>query len=169
MVAFCVAKASFLKVKDRNKINQARYLMKTGQQCNETIAVYIPDQLCLSTSLILHELLLPLVQTIDTLLAVVYQQLVEPDHGLLLHLPLDAAGPLPPHDPDGVPGLHVIIIYQITRAHDARPATPLGAMNAHGLQNIQYKSSKIFQNFQIPRRLSWHNHIFLETFVFLLW
>ena len=114
--------------------------MKTGQQCNETIAVYIPDQFCLSTSLILHELLLPLVQTIDTLLAVVYQQLVEPDHGLLLHLPLHAAGPLPPHDPDGIPGLHVVVVDEITRAHDARAAAPLRAVHANGLENILYKT-----------------------------
>ena len=139
MVAFCVAKASFLKVKDKNKINQPSYLMKTGQQCNEAMpgrGVHIPDHLRLSAPLILHELLLSLVQAVDALLAVVYQQLVEPDHGLLLHLPLHAAGSLPPHDPDRVPRLHVVVVDEITRAHDARAAAPLRAVHANGLKNI---------------------------------
>ena len=93
-----------------------------------------PDQFCLSLPLHLHQLFVPLLQPVDAVLPVVSEELVEPDHSLLLHLPLHTARPLPPHDPDGVPGLHVVVVDEVAGAHHASPASALCTVNSNSLQ-----------------------------------
>ena len=114
-----------------------------------------PDERGLGAALALHELLVSLVEAVDALLAVVHQQGVEPHHGLLLHLPLDAAGALPAHDPDGVPGLHVVVVDEVAGAHDAGAAPPLRAVHTNSLQHRD----------MIRLTLAWGNNMFVDNFI----
>ena len=58
---------------------------------------------------------------------------ISPDNGLLLDLPLHAARSLPPHDPDGVPGLHVVVVDEVAGAHHPRTTPTLGAVHCYCL------------------------------------
>ena len=49
------------------------------------------------------------------------------------YLSLDRSRPLSPHDPDGVPRLHVVVVDEVAGAHHTGPAATLGTVNTNSL------------------------------------
>ena len=68
---------------------------------------------------------------------------VELDDSLLLDLPLYRAWPLPPHDPDGVPGRDVVVVDQVAGAHHACSTPALGAVDTDTLKIIKSIKFKV--------------------------